>query len=124
MSGEANLLVNATLLGEAWLNAELAMLVVDENGRYVATNKHACTLTGYSHQELTHLRAGRDLAGDEPSSRIYEALERERRMQGKKLVRTKGGELVRCRYWGIRTTIGRLPYFVLLLWPPAEARPS
>jgi PAS domain S-box-containing protein len=119
MSGEANQLVNTTLLGEAWLNAEIAALVVDENGHYVATNKHACTLTGYSHNELMQLRAGRDLAGDEASSRIYEALERNRRMQGKKLVRTKNGELVKCRYWGIRTTVGRLPYFVLLLWRPA-----
>lgn len=121
MSRDTNLLVNSTLLGEAWFNAELAALVVDENGRYVATNKFAWELTGYTHEELTKLRAGRDLAGDEASARIYEALERNRRMQGRKLIRTKDGKLVKCRYWGIRTTVGRLPYFVLLLWPPAAA---
>jgi PAS domain S-box-containing protein len=114
-----DLLVNQTLVGEAWLNASLAMLVVDDDGHYVATNESVWQLTGYSHQELLGLRAGHDLAGDEASTRIYRALERERRMQGKKVIRRKDGELVRCRYWGVRTTISRLPYFILMLWPQA-----
>jgi PAS domain S-box-containing protein len=118
---DADLIMNATLVGEAWVNAETAMLVVDETGHYVATNRRAWELTGYSHTELTRLRAGRDLAGDEASARIYAALERDRRMQGRKLVKRKDGELVRCRYWGIRTTIGKLPYFILLLWSPRTA---
>ncbi len=109
--------MNTTLLGEAWTGAELAMLVVDDDGHYIATNESVCQLTGYSHGELTALRAGRDLAGDEPSSRIYADLGRGRNMEGKKLVRRKDGGTVRCRYRGVRTTVARLPYFILLLWP-------
>lgn len=113
---QVDLILNQTLVGEAWLNADVPMLVVDEAAHYVATNKAAWTLTGYSHAELTQLRAGHDLAGDEASTQIYAALARGRRMQGKKLVRRKDGRLVRCRYWGIRTNVSRLPYYVLLLW--------
>lgn len=114
-------LINQTLVGEAWCNASLPMLVVDDDGHYVATNESVCKLTGYSHMELLNLRAGQDLAGDEASKRIYRALEREQRMQGKKLVRRKDGSLVRCRYWGVRTTVGKMQYFILMLWAQGSA---
>jgi PAS domain S-box-containing protein len=114
-------LINQTLVGDAWMNATLAMLVVDDDGNYVATNESACKLTGYKHAELMKLRAGRDLAGDEASAKIYGALQREQRMQGKKLVRRKDGSLVPCRYWGVRTNIGKMQYFILMLWPPGAA---
>jgi len=119
MDSKADLLVNATLVGDAWVGAELAMLVVDDDGHYIASNESACELTGYSRGELTALQAGRDLAGDERSSRIYADLGRGRNMQGKKLVRRKDGGTVRCRYWGVRTTVARAPYFILLLWVEA-----
>lgn len=114
-------LVNQTIVGEAWVNASLPMLVVDDDGHYVATNASACKLTGYSHTELLNLRAGQDLAGDEASKKIYRALERDQRMQGKKLVRRKDGSLVPCRYWGVRTTVGRMQYFILMLWSQGSA---
>lgn len=116
MARGAEDLINQTLVGEAWSNASLAMLVVDDDGHYVATNRSACTLTGYTHSELLKLRAGRDLAGDEASKTIYRALQREQRMQGKKLVRRKDGSLLPCRYWGVRTKVGRMQYFIMMLW--------
>lgn len=109
-------LINQTLVAEAWCNASLPMLVVDDDGNYVATNESACKLTGYTHSELLELRAGQDLAGDEASKKIYRALERGQRMQGKKLVRRKDGTLVPCRYWGVRTSVGKMQYFILMLW--------
>ena len=114
-------LINQTLVGEAWCNAALPMLVVDDDGNYVATNESVCALTGYTHAELLGLRAGRDLAGDAASRGIYRALEREHRMQGKKLVRRKDGSLVRCRYWGVRTKVGKMQYFILMLWAQGSA---
>jgi PAS domain S-box-containing protein len=113
--------LNATLVAEAWTNADLAMLVVDDEGRYIATNDRAVQLTGYTHQELTGLRAGRDLAGDEPSTRIYADLARRRRLRGRKLIRRKDGSLVNCRYEGVQTTVASLPYFILLLRPAKAA---
>ena len=117
----ADELINQTLVGEAWVNSALPMLVVDDDGHYVATNESVCRLTGYTHAELLDLRAGVDLAGDERSRGIYRALEAEQRMQGRKLVRRKDGSLVPCRYWGVRTTVGKMQYFILMLWAQGPA---
>jgi PAS domain-containing protein len=59
----AESMLNSTLVEEAWASAELAMLVVDDDGHYIATNRSAEHLTGYTHHELLSLRGGRDLAG-------------------------------------------------------------
>jgi PAS domain S-box-containing protein len=121
MEHPAEHLINQTLVGEAWVNASLPMLIVDDDGHYVATNESVCKLTGYTHTELMGLRAGQDLAGDAASRTIYAALERGKRMQGRKLVRCKDGALVPCRYWGIRTSVGKMGYFILMLWAPGTA---
>jgi hypothetical protein len=46
MDSEAELILNTTLIGAAWIGAQLAMLVVDEDGHYIATNESACQLRG------------------------------------------------------------------------------
>ena len=107
-------LLHGTLLGDAMNNAEVAALLADERGYYVAANDHACELTGYSRSRLTRFRAGQ-LAGDQASRGIYEKLASRRKLQGRKVVRCSDGKLVACRYWGIPTTAAQLPYFILLL---------
>ena len=97
------------------------MLVVDDDGHYIATNRSAERLTGYTHHELINLRAGRDLAGDENSTRIYKDLARRRKTQGRKVVRRKDGSTINCPYLGTQTTVSNLPYFILLLWPTSPA---
>jgi PAS domain-containing protein len=72
----AESMLNSTLVAEAWASAELAMLVVDDDGHYIATNRSAEHLTGYTHHELLNLRAGRALAGEEDSTCIYQDLAR------------------------------------------------
>jgi PAS domain S-box-containing protein len=113
--------VHATLLGEGAAAAEVAMLLADERGYYVAVNDDACELTGYARSKLVSFRAG-ELAADEASRAIYERLMSREKLQGRKLVRRADGLVVRCRYWGIPTTVGQLPYFVVLLWPTEEPR--
>ena len=39
-----------------------------------------------------------------------------RKLRGRKQVRRKDGSVVDCRYWALRTTVAKLPYFILLLW--------
>ncbi len=119
MTGRADDLkrvMHGTLLGEAMLEAEVASLVADERGYYVAASDYAAELTGYSRDHLTQLRAG-ELAADDESRRIYEHLASRKKLQGRKNIRRKDGAILHCRYWGIPTTVGRLPYYVLLLWP-------
>lgn len=48
----ASAILQETLLGEAFDNFDGAIFVADERGRYVAVNRRACELTGYSRDEL------------------------------------------------------------------------
>lgn len=107
--------VHGTLFGEAILNANLAALVADDSGQYIAVNDEACRLTGYGRAELTGLRMG-GLAADEPSTRIYYNIARGRKLHGRKRIRRPDGEVLDCRYWAIPTRVAQSPYFVLLLW--------
>src|SRR5688572_20166690 len=50
-----------TLLGEALEHAPIGAIVLDENGRYLAANRTACRLTGYTREELLD-RGPRNLA--------------------------------------------------------------
>lgn len=113
--------IHSTLLGEALSSAQVAALLADERGRYVAVNDQACTLTGYPRSTLVGFRAGQ-LAAAERSRQIYENFVSGRKMQGRKLVRREDGQVVGCRYWAIPARVMSLPYFLLLLWTPATAQ--
>ena len=110
--------VHGTLLGEATLAAEVAALLANEDGQYIAVNDEAVQLTGYSRVDLTSAWMG-FLGADERSKRLFDAVRRRQRLQGRKLVKRRDGEIVPCRYWAIPTRIAEIPYFLLLLWPNA-----
>lgn len=63
MVSVADSLIQASLLGEAVDNGPAAVFVADENRRYVAVNRAACELLGYSREELLALRVD-DVAAD------------------------------------------------------------
>src|SRR5713101_6856046 len=65
--GVSEPLIQTSLLGEAIENGPVAVLVADEQGRYVAVNQAACHLLGYSREELLALRAT-DVARNEEAS--------------------------------------------------------
>jgi PAS domain S-box-containing protein len=116
--------LHGTLFDKGVLAADVATLLADERGFYIAVNDEACRLTGYSRAQLTRLRAG-ELAADARSRAIYTQLLNGRKIQGRKLVRREDGSIVHCRYWGIKTAITRLPYFLVLIWPtrPPKRKP-
>ena len=113
-------IVHGTLFGEALLGINVPALLADEAGQYVAVNDAACTLTGYSRAKLISLRMG-ELAADERSRGIYSWIARDRKLRGRKRIRRNDGGTVECRYWAMRTTVARVPYFVLLIWPIASS---
>ena len=47
--------MQASLLGEAVDAADIAILISDEDGRCIAANQAACTLLGYSRDDLLEL---------------------------------------------------------------------
>lgn len=71
--GVSEPLIQASLLGEAAEHAPFAVLVADEDGRYVAVNVAACTMLGYTRDELLALGM-RDVARYEGAADEYEEL--------------------------------------------------
>ena len=55
--------VQETLLGEALEHAPVGAIVLDETGRFLAANRVACRMTGYSRGELLDCQV-RDLSAD------------------------------------------------------------
>ena len=53
--GVSEPLIQVSLLGEAAEHAPFAVLVADEEGRYVAVNVAACVMLGYTRDELLAL---------------------------------------------------------------------
>ena len=111
--------VQGTLFGEAALAAEIAALLADEDGQYIAVNDEAVRLTGYTRSELTGYRMG-SLGADEHSRAIFQQIIRRKRLQGRKLVKRREGELLQCRYWAIPTQVTKIPYYLLLLRPTIQ----
>jgi PAS domain S-box-containing protein len=105
-----------TLLGEALEHAPVGALVLDETGSYLAANRMACRLTGYSREELLALNP-RDLAVD-PSNvgATLRAMAGGELVHGVGRIRCKDGQCVSLEYRVGATRSGGLPYFVLVFW--------
>ena len=114
-------LVHQALLSDALLHAATAAFVLDDAGHYIAVNDAACDLTGYSREELVGLRAGRDLAGDEPSQEAYPRVVRARRTYGVASLQRRDGEVIQVRYLTTQTTVSTLPYVLSLCWQEPAA---
>lgn len=114
-------LVQETLLGEALEHAPVGAIVLDEDGTYLAVNRLACELTGYSRDELL-AGGGSMLALDE--ERFAEAMSRMASGElqaGTAELRCKDGSTATFEYRVGATRSGGLPFFVVVFWEPAEA---
>ncbi|HEX2292946.1 MAG TPA: PAS domain S-box protein [Gaiellaceae bacterium] len=109
-------LVQETLLGEAIEHAPVGVIVLDEDGRYLAANRFACELTGYTREEL--LRGGATALAFEPG-RVPEVMAHMAKgtlRVGTSELRRKDGTAAACEYRLGATRSGGLPYFVLVFW--------
>jgi PAS domain S-box-containing protein len=109
-------LMQSVLLGEAVEHAPVAILVADEEGRYVAANEHACELLGYTRSELLGLRVG-DLRGDEEMPREFAEVQAHGRHDGTTELTRRDGVVLRLRYRASETRIAGLLYYVSVSWP-------
>lgn len=78
----------------------VAVLVVDDSGRYIGANYRACELTGYSREELLSLSVGdvthpNDFAAME---RLWRAFERTRHQSGRYTIVRKDGATLKVDY--------------------------
>jgi PAS domain S-box-containing protein len=104
-------LVQIGLLGEAIEGAPVAVLVADEIGRYVAANKYACELFGYTREELVRRRIT-DVVSEPDIEAHYARFVASGYEERTVTARRKDGTEFRFRYRAGRTTVAGLPYFV------------
>lgn len=109
-------LVQSVLLGEAVEHAPVAILVADDEMRYVAANATACELLGYTREELLRLRVP-DLAQYPEAEGEFEAMIAAGELIGRTTVRGKDGKARSLRHRSAETKIAGLTYYVAVLWP-------
>ena len=112
-------LVQETLLGEALEHAPVGAIVLDEEGRYLAANRLACELSGYSREELLDGGA-RALAFDPESLPDTMARMASGDLQGGSAeMKRKDGSGITCEYRVGATRSGGLPFYVIVFWETA-----
>jgi PAS domain S-box-containing protein len=109
-------LMQSVLLGEAVEHAPVAIVVLDEEGQYVAVNEHACELLGYTRSELLSMRVG-DLRRDEEPSPEFAEVQAHGHLDGTTELIRKDGVALRVRYRASETRIAGLLYYVSVSWP-------
>jgi PAS domain S-box-containing protein len=113
-------LVQETLLGEAIEHGPFGAIVLDEQGRYLAANRLACTLSGYTREEL--LAGGARALSFEPSG-VEVTMHRMAvgdLQAGTAEMKRKDGTAVCCEYRVGETRSGGMPFFVVVFWERAE----
>jgi PAS domain S-box-containing protein len=104
----ADPLIQAALLGEAVDNGPTPVFVADEDRRYVAVNRRACELLGYTRDELLALRVD-DLAAEAPG---WQEMLQNGAASGSATLRRKDGTTVEFAYRAGSTVVAGMPVFV------------
>ena len=104
----ADPLIQAALLGEAVENGPTPVFVADEDRRYVAVNRRACELVGYTRDELLALRVD-DLAAGVPG---WQEMLANGTVTGTATLRRKDGSVVDFAYRAGSTVVAGMPVFV------------
>ena len=111
-------LLQASLLGDAVDAAPIAVYVGDDDFRYLAVNRAACDLLGYTREELMRLRVHDILTS--PRERLeeeFERFQRTRAARGDTELRRKDGTTVPVRHVTMETRLGGMPVFVSFVSP-------
>jgi PAS domain S-box-containing protein len=109
-------LVQISLVGEAIDHGPIAVFVFDDDLRYVAVNEYACTLVGYTREELLALRAGA-LSTSTNAIAEYAEVVRGEHEEGRTVVRRKDGTLLPLRFRARETRVAGMPFYVGVAWP-------
>jgi two-component system, sensor histidine kinase PdtaS len=117
--GVAEPLIQATLLAEALENGPVAVFVVGDDCRHIAVNQYACTLLGYTREELLSISSrelGPEVGLDEQLTSALNA----RRFAGRSTLRRKDGSLVEIEFRAHEALVAGMPFFVSVGWPVSD----
>jgi PAS domain S-box-containing protein len=110
-------LLHQALLGEAADGASLGISVYDDDGRFVAINRHAAELLAYTRDELL----SHDVADFTDGGIDRSVLLRENVREGVRLVRRRDGTTKPVAFVVAPSRLAGLPYFVAIWWElPAD----
>jgi PAS domain S-box-containing protein len=104
-------LVQASLLGEAIDPGPVAVMVADEDGRYMAVNRFACDLLGYTREELLGLGM-HDVAGAGGGNGALAALVATSRWEGDSELTRKDGTVLRVSWMARETRVAGMTLYV------------
>jgi PAS domain S-box-containing protein len=116
MSGVAEPLIQASLLGEAIDHGPVAVFVADDDLRYIAVNEFACSLLGYSREEVLGLRIT-DVAEGPHAEAEYADFVAHRARDGESRLVRKDGSVVTLAYRASETTVAGMRFYVAIGWP-------
>ncbi len=109
--GVSEPLIQAPLLGEAIENGPAAVFVADEDGKYVAVNPAACSLLGYTREELLALSAS-DVARYEEAPAEWSELREAGTRIGTSALTRKDGSTVEFKYVAGATVVAGMSVYV------------
>jgi PAS domain S-box-containing protein len=111
-------LVQETLIGEAAATGSAAVVLSDDDLRYVAANDAACDLLGYSRGELLALDVSDIVLGEPDGLRLASrAVIDGATHHGNARVRCKDGSEIDVGYVSFRGSISALDQVVTVTWP-------
>jgi PAS domain S-box-containing protein len=114
--GAALPIIQAGLVGEALESGPVGVLVADDDARYVAVNRYACELLGYTREELLELGVP-DVAAGDRAVHDYQAFLAEPSWRSRYALRHKDGSVAEYEVIASETRLAGLQFYVSLFWP-------
>lgn len=111
VAGLAQPMVQQVLLYDALDSSHFLIFVADDRMQYLAVNKTACDVLGYTREELLALRVT-DIAVDDDASDSYRHMLSNGTHQGLTHIRAKDGTLLPFSYNSSQIRIVHLPYYL------------
>jgi PAS domain S-box-containing protein len=111
MTAAAEELIQTALLGEAVDVGPALVFVADEEMKYIAVNKRACDVLGYSRDELLRLRVN-EVAREADSGTQYDEMLSRGFRHGTAVLTRKDGSEIELAYQARETVAAGLKLFV------------
>ena len=114
--GVSQPLIQTSLLGEAVDCGPALIFVADEDMRFVAVNRRACDVLGYTREELLGLRVP-DVVPDPDVAARYAEFVAHRWHEGVSTLRKKDGSMLAYRCRASETQVAGLTFYIGIGWP-------